>query len=90
MILTVLLTSLIIFTVTQLLPGDVARVILGREASDTALESLRQELGLDRPVVVQYLTWLGRFVIGDWGQSFSTGLPIRSLVLERLGGTAHR
>lgn len=87
LILTVLLTSLIIFIVTQLLPGDVARVILGREASETALAELRQELGLNRPVPVQYLSWLGRFLIGDWGESFSTGLPIRSLVLERLGNS---
>lgn len=87
LILTVLLTSLIIFVVTQLLPGDVARVILGREAGETALAELREELGLNRPVPVQYLSWLGRFLIGDWGESFSTGLPIRSLVLERLGNS---
>lgn len=87
LILTVFLTSLIIFVVTQLLPGDVARVILGREASETALENLREELGLNRPIVIQYLSWLGRFMIGDWGQSFSTGLPIRPLVIERLGNS---
>lgn len=84
MILTVLLTSLIIFWVTQWLPGDVARVILGREASETALEALREKLGLNQPIVVQYLTWLGGFITGDWGTSFSTNQPIRPLVLERL------
>jgi peptide/nickel transport system permease protein len=88
MILTVILTSLIIFVVTQWLPGDVARVILGREASETALESLRQELGLNKPLPVQYLNWLGGFLVGDWGQSFSTDLPIRPLVLERLGNSS--
>jgi peptide/nickel transport system permease protein len=45
----------VIFTITQLLPGDVARVILGREASETALQALRERLGLDRPAPVQYL-----------------------------------
>lgn len=84
MILTVLLTSIIIFSVTQWLPGDVARVILGREASETALEALREELGLNQPLVIQYFSWLGGFITGDWGTSFSTNLPIRSLVMERV------
>jgi peptide/nickel transport system permease protein len=87
LLLTIILTSLLIFIITQMLPGDVARVILGREASDTALEALRQELGLNRPLPIQYLTWLGRFVTGDWGMSYSTNLPIRPLVMERLGNS---
>ncbi len=87
LLLTIVLTSLLIFIITQLLPGDVARVILGREASDTAVAALRQELGLNNPLPIQYLTWLGRFVVGDWGKSYSTNLPIRSLVLERLGNS---
>ena len=87
LLLTIILTSLLIFIITQLLPGDVARVILGREASDAALEALRQELGLNKPLPIQYLTWLGRFVTGDWGKSYSTSLPIRPLVLERLGNS---
>lgn len=87
LLLTVLLTSIIIFVITQWLPGDVARVILGREAGETALVQLRQQLGLDKPLLVQYLTWLGRFVSGDWGESFSTGSAIRPLVLERLGNS---
>ncbi len=87
LLLTIILTSALIFVITQWLPGDVARVILGREASDTAVAALRQELGLNRPLPVQYLPWLGRFVTGDWGKSYSTNLPIRSLVLERLGNS---
>lgn len=85
--LTLLLTSLVIFTITQLLPGDVARVILGREASETALQALRERLGLDRPALVQYLSWLGAFVSGDWGTSFATDQAVRPLVLERLGNS---
>lgn len=87
LLLTVLLTSLIIFLVTQWLPGDVARVILGREASEAALQNLRAELGLDRPLLMQYVAWLGHFVSGDWGTSFSTNQPILPLVLERLGNS---
>ncbi len=85
--LTLLLTSLIIFVVTQWLPGDVARVILGREASETSLQQLREQLGLNQPLPVQYLNWLGNFVTGNWGKSYSTELPIRPLVLERMNNS---
>ncbi len=87
LVLTLILTSIIVFVVTQLLPGDVARIILGREASEAALEQLRAELGLNQPLPIQYLSWLGRFVVGDWGVSYSTGLPVRVLVSERLGNS---
>jgi peptide/nickel transport system permease protein len=82
--LTILLTSVLIFIMTRMLPGDVARVILGREAGEEALQNLRQELGLDDPAPVQYLHWLGKFATGDWGISYSTKSEIRPLVMERL------
>lgn len=82
--LTLFLTSLLIFLVTQFLPGDVARIILGREAGEAALEQLRAELGLNDPLPVQYVTWLANFSRGDWGESFSTRSEIRMVVLERL------
>ena len=88
MVLTVFLTSLIIFLVTQWLPGDVARVILGREAGEAALQQLREELGLDQPLPIQYLNWLGNFLTGDWGQSYSADQPIRPLVMERLSNSS--
>lgn len=87
LLLTLLLASALIFVITRLLPGDVARVILGREASPAAVAALRAELGLDRPVVVQYLAWLWDFARGDWGTSFSTRMPIRAVVAERLGNS---
>jgi peptide/nickel transport system permease protein len=83
-IVTLLLASMLIFAITQLLPGDVARVILGQFATPTAIENLRAELGLDRPVIVQYLDWLLHFVSGDWGNSLVTRMPVRTMVLERL------
>ena len=84
LLLTLLLTSALIFAATQFLPGDIARVILGREAGDEAVAALREELGLDRPAIVQYGSWLGRFVRGDWGTSFGTDQPVRLLVMGRL------
>ncbi len=82
--LTLLLTSIVIFLVTQLLPGDVARIILGREAGEAALEELREKLGLNDPLPVQYFDWLRDFLTGDWGESFSTRSDIRPVVMERL------
>lgn len=84
LLLTLLITSLIVFAVTQLLPGDIARVILGREAGEQALESLRQDLGLNDPLPLQYMKWLGRFVRGDWGRSYSTDALILPIVAKRL------
>jgi peptide/nickel transport system permease protein len=87
LLLTLLVTSIIIFAVTQWLPGDVARVLLGREAGEAALEDLRKELGLNEPLPVQYVRWLGGFVVGDWGRSFSTDTEVRPLVIHRLGNS---
>ena len=84
LLLTVIFTSLIIFFITQLLPGDVARVILGREAGEPALEALREELGLNDPLPLQYGRWLVNFFRGDWGQSFSTRSEIFTVVTGRL------
>jgi peptide/nickel transport system permease protein len=84
LLLTILLTSIIVFAVTQLLPGDVARIILGREAGEAALQALRKELGLNDPIPVQYLHWLQHFLSGTWGTSFSSGTAVRPLVMQRL------
>jgi len=84
MVLTVVLASIIIFWATAILPGDVASQILGRYATQQAKDNLRKELGLDKPVTVQYGHWLGNFVKGDWGTSPSTATEVRPLVIHRL------
>lgn len=87
LVLTLLLSSAVIFSITQVLPGDVARVILGREAAEPALQALRQQLGLDQPVAIQYLRWLANFVRGDWGTSFGTRAEVLPLVIQRTGNS---
>lgn len=87
-LLTLLLTSLIIFSVTQLLPGDVARIILGQFATEVAIENLREELGLNAPLHRQYLDWAAGFVTGDWGTCLVHRVPVRPMVLQRLGNSA--
>ena len=83
---TLLITSALVFALTQLLPGDVARLILGRDARPEALANLRAQLGLNDPAPQQYVRWLSGFVTGDWGHSFGSGNPqIRPLVMERVG-----
>ncbi len=85
---TMLITSMIIFGLTQLLPGDIARLQLGRDASETQLEQFREQYGLNASVPEQYVNWLGGFLTGDWGRSYSSGSPaVRPLVEERLANS---
>jgi len=82
---TLFLTSVIIFTLTRVLPGDVARVLLGRDASVEEVIQVRQELGLDLPLPVQYANWVSEFFKKGWGITFSRPRqPIRQIVIERL------
>jgi peptide/nickel transport system permease protein len=88
LLLTLLVTSFIIFALTNLLPGDIARLVLGRDASTTAIANFEEKFGLDRPPLLQYVDWLGSFVTADWGRSFTAGNPpVRELVLSRLANS---
>ena len=79
-----LLASLLIFAATNALPGDVAQVILGINASPGEAERLRAELGLDRPFLTRYLEWLWGAVRFDFGVSYISGRPIAPLIAARL------
>jgi peptide/nickel transport system permease protein len=79
-----LLVSIMVFGLIHLIPGDPARVILGQEATPEALAGLRRELGLDRPLVVQYLTWLGNVLRGDLGRSLADRTPVLDQIKLRL------
>jgi peptide/nickel transport system permease protein len=84
-VLTLFLTSLLVFVLTRVLPGDVARVLLGRDASPEAVEAKREELGLNEPLVVQYVHWVADYVQGDWGMTFaSPRRDIREVVSQRI------
>lgn len=87
-VLTMFLASIIIFSVTQLLPGDVAQVVLGQFATETAITNLREELGLNLPLHTQYLNWATGFVRGDWGNSLTSRLPVRPMMMARLYNSA--
>lgn len=82
------IVSVLIFAVVQILPGDVAVMILGTSATPQDLAALRVKLGLNRPAPLRYLDWIDGAVRGDWGASLLYQMPVRPLVLERLGRSA--
>lgn len=84
---TLLGASLLIFLVTNALPGDVAQVLLGTDATPEAVAKLRAQLGLDRPLAVRYLSWLGGILVGDFGHSHLNGQPVLALLGPRLAVT---
>jgi peptide/nickel transport system permease protein len=86
-VLVLLGVSLLVFVVTRLTPGDPARVLLGPRATDEQVTQLRSLYGLDQPLYVQYLNWLGRVVRGDLGESIQLHRPVLAEVLERFRGT---
>jgi len=79
-ILTLFLITLVTFAVTNILPGDVAMMIMGTQSNPEALEGLRQSLGLNDPLLVQYAHWVGGMVKGDWGNSLIFKKPIIELL----------
>lgn len=80
---TLLLVSIVVFWATQALPGDAARAVLGRSATPENLKQVRNELGLDKPVVVQYGSWLAKMMRGDLGNSLA---GTRAAVTQVIGG----
>lgn len=87
LILTLLLVSVVIFVVMRIIPGDPAQIILGLQATPEAVEALRAKLGLNQPLAVQYLSWIGAMIRGDMGESINYGVPITDLVVQRLAVT---
>jgi len=88
MALSLLITSILIFSLTQLLPGDVAKLVLGRDASPTAVQNFNEQFGLDKPVIEQYGRWITGFITADWGISYTAGSPpVRPLVLTRMANS---
>ncbi len=79
---TLFVISLLIFLVTQALPSDTARIILGREATPEAVATMRAEFGLDRSLPRQYFDWLFGLLRGDLGMSFTTRQPISGYIGE--------
>lgn len=81
---TLLVSSVLIFLITSVLPGDIGRIILGPFANDAAVKTLNEALGLNDPILKRYFNWITGVLRGDWGQSMSLDTPVLPLALERL------
>lgn len=84
LIITLFAVSLLAFLAFQLVPGDPATRILGTEATPETVAALRHQMGLDRPLLVQYGDWLGQFLFGDMGQSYSYSMSVKALLGPKL------
>ena len=79
--------SVVVFLFIHLIPGDPVDYILGLEATAETRAQLRTELGLDRNIVVQYVSWAGKIMVGDFGRSVLTGEPVMATILEKFPAT---
>jgi len=79
--------SIASFLLLHALPGDPTAVLLGQEATPESMAELREELGLNRPLIVQYLDYMGGVMTGDFGRSFSSGRPVSDDLLMRVPAT---
>jgi peptide/nickel transport system permease protein len=77
----------LVFVLLHAVPGDPVRVFVGDFGTEEQVEAIRHQLGLDRPLPVQYADWLGGVVRGDLGQSLSLNVPVSRLILERIPRT---
>jgi ABC-type dipeptide/oligopeptide/nickel transport system permease component len=79
--------SVVVFLMLHLIPGDPAELVAGQMATREDVENVRRALGLDRPLLQQYLQFAGRALTGDFGTSFRTGRPVSEEILARYGNT---
>lgn len=87
LITTLFLISVLTFTAFRIVPGDPALLILGTEASSEQIEQMHHELGMDKPLVRQYMTWVSAMLRGDWGTSLRYNKPVKELMHGRLSVT---
>ncbi|HEV2504573.1 MAG TPA: ABC transporter permease [Mesorhizobium sp.] len=81
---TLVLASIVVFAVLEVLPGDPARLMLGMNASAEQVEQVRTQMGLNDPLLLRYLHWIGNLVVLDFGRSYTYSVPVIDLVRERV------
>jgi peptide/nickel transport system permease protein len=82
-----ILTSVIVFALLRLVPGDPAIVLAGGDASPEVLDAIRADLGLDQPIVTQYVIWIGNALRGDLGHSYASRMDVSQLLMLKLPAT---
>src|SRR2546430_13175047 len=88
LLLTLSAVSFLVFTLNEFSPGAVARKILGAYATQEQVDLLTREMGLDRPVLVRYVEYLGTVATGDLGTSTRFKVPVKDIIWNRLANTA--
>jgi peptide/nickel transport system permease protein len=83
------LTSLIVFFFIRLVPGDPAVTMAGQNGTPQQIEAMRHRWGLDKPMVTQYLIWIGGVAHGDFGDAYGTQTPVSTVILQRIPATLH-
>src|ERR687897_950758 len=81
---TILMITFVVFVMMQSIPGDPVVALLGDAYTEEDAVRVRAEYGFDKPVLVQYVIWLGKLVRGDWGTSILSGRPVLQDVIVRL------
>ena len=84
MLVTLLLISFLVFLAFDIIPGDAAMAQLGTEATPERLEALREEMGLNKPLLERYFIWLVAFLQGDFGVSYKYNMPVAGMILSKL------
>lgn len=84
LILTLALSTVAIFAVMEIVPGDPAQIILGIGATDETVAVLREQMGLNQPLPTRYFQWVSGMVVGDFGTSYTYSVPVSELIAERV------
>lgn len=79
--------SIIVFSFIHLIPGSLVDAMLGMRSDEESRQILKYQLGLDKPIIVQYWIWLSKVLSGDLGKSVHTGEPVLKLILQKLPAT---
>lgn len=82
-----LVVAVVIFSILRLTPGDPAAIVAGDGATVQQIEQIRHHMGLDQPIPVQFFKWIGDVLQGDFGTSLISNLPVKDMILDRMGPT---
>jgi peptide/nickel transport system permease protein len=86
---TLLGITILVFTIVRLIPGDPAEIILGQRATEDVIIIIRQQMGLDRPIYIQYLIWIRFLLVGNWGKSLISNASTTYLISNRFARTVN-
>ncbi|MDO4292898.1 MAG: ABC transporter permease [Eubacteriales bacterium] len=84
MLITLLVVSFLVFAAFAVIPGDPATAMLGTEATPESVEALREQMGLNEPLLLRFGSWAVRFVQGDFGTSYRYSMPVRDMIAEKI------